>query len=344
MTASHHKLISQSSLFDAAWYLSRYPDVAASPWDPVTHYLRVGGLLGRDPSAGFSTRWYLAAYPDVAQAGMNPLVHYLRHGQGEGRRPVPLLAQEWESRLWQGVCETVCLGALRQRLDGENQDESFYAAWALARWYAWQESWAAAGEVLAHVRGLSGAIPAHPGPRLLEVEALIRSHALSKARTCLDDLMADLPEYHDACLAMANLLAADAGHASHGAMDDRRLEWINRPWQRAGLAWVVPRDAGAALSIDNLSATVRTCTSSSVSSMTGDTPLVSVIMPVFNAGERLVTALRSLAEQTHDRLEVWVVDDASTDDSARIAQAFARTDPRFKVLVQPENGGAYPGP
>jgi hypothetical protein len=73
-------------LFDAAWYLVTYPDVAAAGVNPLEHYLRHGAAEGRDPGPLFSTRWYLEAYPDVAAAGVNPLEHYLRRGAAEGRR------------------------------------------------------------------------------------------------------------------------------------------------------------------------------------------------------------------------------------------------------------------
>lgn len=75
-------------LFDAGYYLSQNPDVAASGMNPLDHYNRYGWREGRDPSARFSTSGYLAANPDIAAAGMNPLDHFLHHGIYEGRSPV----------------------------------------------------------------------------------------------------------------------------------------------------------------------------------------------------------------------------------------------------------------
>lgn len=83
------ELLTQSTLFDAAWYLSNNPDVAKSGEDPVVHYLQYGGREGRDPSENFSSTRYLEENADVRKAGMNPLVHYLRHGAREGRRAIP---------------------------------------------------------------------------------------------------------------------------------------------------------------------------------------------------------------------------------------------------------------
>lgn len=80
-------LINASGLFDNAWYLAQYPDVADSDMSPVEHYLWYGAAEGRNPAPGFDTHYYLEANPDVAAAGMNPLVHYINKGRGEGRRP-----------------------------------------------------------------------------------------------------------------------------------------------------------------------------------------------------------------------------------------------------------------
>src|SRR5271157_786159 len=79
------RLLSRSTLFDAAWYLANNPDVAQAGVDPITHYLQYGAHEGRDPSESFNTSRYLENYPDVRQAGVNPLVHYLLRGAAEGR-------------------------------------------------------------------------------------------------------------------------------------------------------------------------------------------------------------------------------------------------------------------
>jgi cellulose synthase/poly-beta-1,6-N-acetylglucosamine synthase-like glycosyltransferase len=52
----------------------------------------------------------------------------------------------------------------------------------------------------------------------------------------------------------------------------------------------------------------------------------------------LAEALASLSAQTLEELEVVVVDDGSTDESAEIAEAHAERDRRFRVLMQPRAG------
>ena len=77
--------IEASGLFDAAWYLDRYTDVAEIGMDPLDHYIWLGHRLGRNPGPNFDAAAYLDRYRDVANTGYNPLLHYLRYGKGENR-------------------------------------------------------------------------------------------------------------------------------------------------------------------------------------------------------------------------------------------------------------------
>ena len=76
-----------AALFDPAWYLAQYPDVAAAGVNPFVHYMTAGWREGRDPSALFHTAYYLNQNPDVAAAGINPLAHFATNGWTEGRDP-----------------------------------------------------------------------------------------------------------------------------------------------------------------------------------------------------------------------------------------------------------------
>lgn len=66
-------------------------------------------------------------------------------------------------------------------------------------------------------------------------------------------------------------------------------------------------------------------------------PLVSVIVPVFNAGQRLEECLQSLFAQTLREIEIIAVDDGSTDGSARLLSDAAGA--RLRVLTLGENRG-----
>ncbi|MGW7093704.1 bifunctional glycosyltransferase/CDP-glycerol:glycerophosphate glycerophosphotransferase [Streptomyces sp. NPDC054874] len=67
-------------------------------------------------------------------------------------------------------------------------------------------------------------------------------------------------------------------------------------------------------------------------------PLLSVVVPVHNVEAYLEDCLRSVADQTLEAIEVVMVDDGSTDGSARIAAEFAARDSRFR-LVRQRNAG-----
>ena len=77
-------------LFDPAFYLRKYPDVAAAGVNPLCHYLKHGAAELRQPHPLFDPGFYLDRNPDIRRAGVNPLVHYVRHGAAEDRKPLPL--------------------------------------------------------------------------------------------------------------------------------------------------------------------------------------------------------------------------------------------------------------
>ena len=67
-------------------------------------------------------------------------------------------------------------------------------------------------------------------------------------------------------------------------------------------------------------------------------PLVSIIVPVYNAQKGLSRCLESICSQTYQELEIIVLNDGSTDDSLAICEQFRTKDPRI-VVVDKENEG-----
>ena len=61
--------------------------------------------------------------------------------------------------------------------------------------------------------------------------------------------------------------------------------------------------------------------------------LVTCVIPVFNGERFLAASLESILAQSYSNLEVLVMDDASDDRSAEIAERFAARDPRVKSVV-----------
>lgn len=69
-----------------------------------------------------------------------------------------------------------------------------------------------------------------------------------------------------------------------------------------------------------------------------NTPLVSVIIPLYNGEKYLVEAIISIIHQTYSNLEIIVVNDGSKDHSREIIEDFAKKDSRIKVINQKNTG------
>ena len=68
------------------------------------------------------------------------------------------------------------------------------------------------------------------------------------------------------------------------------------------------------------------------------TPLISVVLPVYNKTEYLPDCMDTLLNQTYTNLEILLVDDGSTDGSAALCDAYAERDHRVRALHK-INGG-----
>ena len=68
------------------------------------------------------------------------------------------------------------------------------------------------------------------------------------------------------------------------------------------------------------------------------TPLISVIVPVYNAEDYLRYCIDSILQQSYTNLEVILVDDGAKDSSPAICDEYATQDSRVTVIHQ-ENGG-----
>ncbi len=66
-------------------------------------------------------------------------------------------------------------------------------------------------------------------------------------------------------------------------------------------------------------------------------PLVSVIIPAFNAQEYLTEAVNSIKQQTYNNLEILIIDDGSTDSTHDVAQKLALSDSRITLYTNEEN-------
>lgn len=67
-------------------------------------------------------------------------------------------------------------------------------------------------------------------------------------------------------------------------------------------------------------------------------PIVSVIIPVYNAQHHIASAIRSVLSQAPDDLQLILINDGSRDNSLTICRKFAQADPRILVIDQKNTG------
>ena len=69
-----------------------------------------------------------------------------------------------------------------------------------------------------------------------------------------------------------------------------------------------------------------------------NTPLISVIIPVYNLEKEIAKTLDSVCAQTYDNLQIIIVNDGSRDGSLNVCREYAQKDERI-VLIDKANGG-----
>ena len=69
-------------------------------------------------------------------------------------------------------------------------------------------------------------------------------------------------------------------------------------------------------------------------------PKVAVILPVFNTERYPPECLRSILEQKYQELDVFAVNDESTDNSRAILEESSRRDPRVHIIDQKNSGAS----
>lgn len=213
------------------------------------------------------------------------------------------------------------------------------ALWELALWHLNQPGKPAAEAALRYLDVLES-LPGTKSPRALRhvmyVEALLRAERWQEACAKALAFADKRPSDPNVLLTCANVFArATKENVPHADAAALQLQWINRAMQKTGLEPLTLRDPAAGVNIDNLA--VRLPENAGIPSG----PLVTVIVPVFNAAERIRTALDALCAQTWRNLEILVVDDCSTDNTCTLVEEYSEKDARVRLIRAPENRGPY---
>src|SRR5258708_7758904 len=69
-----------------------------------------------------------------------------------------------------------------------------------------------------------------------------------------------------------------------------------------------------------------------------DRPLVSITMPTFNRAHLVRLAIDAILGQTYTNLELIIVNDGSRDNTREVLDAYARQDPRVRVIHKENEG------
>lgn len=82
-----YELLLKSKLFNANYYLEKYPDIKEAKMDPLEHYIVAGDMEGREPNWFFRPAWYrIQVGPTIGKT--NTLVHYILAGDKLNMQPV----------------------------------------------------------------------------------------------------------------------------------------------------------------------------------------------------------------------------------------------------------------
>ena len=76
-----------------------------------------------------------------------------------------------------------------------------------------------------------------------------------------------------------------------------------------------------------------------MTSISNNSPLISVVMPLYNCESYVGDSILSVINQTFTNWELIICDDCSTDNSYSIAQSFSIIDARIKVIKNDVNSG-----
>lgn len=69
-------------------------------------------------------------------------------------------------------------------------------------------------------------------------------------------------------------------------------------------------------------------------------PLVSVIVPIYNAQKHIARCVESIRKQSYSNLEILLVNDGSKDVSLQVCEMYAKVDPRILLVDKPNSGVA----
>lgn len=130
----------------------------------------------------------------------------------------------------------------------------------------------------------------------------------------------------------SSLIRLNAIQAEHGAISSAWLEELNALYVDNRYSAVHLKDSLSAKPLDRLESKIDPIDNG---------PLVSVIIPTYQGGPHLLTAVKSLLHQSWQNLEILIVDDGSGPAYRVFLEEASKLSPKVRVLRQENNLGAY---
>ncbi|MEA1052134.1 glycosyltransferase family 2 protein [Lamprobacter modestohalophilus] len=354
-----------SNRFDSRWYLEQYPDVQAAGMNPLLHFLRHGYGEGRLPRALRAMTWHerlwSSATPEEEALARQELERLLKPAEDNDQEAS---AAAWSLGRWYAWLEQWTDAArvmahfrrIAQPLPGHLAPHLLDLD-ALIRIEALTNAQARLDALLerspnhpdlclvaANLLGAQARAQGQPAPMHAQLEWINRPYLAQGLETL--HIMPDLHGMNDPYvlerkpgpdpelapeIETKTGLSIDRLHTQAGPTSQpkhrakHRLRHQRETPARQKQRW--PR--WFAQSTHDKARSER------------EQPLVSIIVPAWNAAATVHTALESLAQQTWEAIEVIVVDDCSSDGTDAVIDRFTQRDPRFRLLRLPTNQGAY---
>lgn len=202
------------------------------------------------------------------------------------------------------------------------------AGWELATWHANQYSKDDARLCLHYITEVT---ETEKDKDLLRRATILKAECYNllqeneKGKQMLEEVRV-LGEHTDLYLAAANLEKSLS----------KRLDYINQAFQLHGTSPIVVEETDGQTRYDSIQAKHNNETTQEE-----QRAKVTIIIPAYNAENIIHTSIQSVLAQSWRNLEVFVVDDCSTDSTAAIVSEYEKKDNRVKLIQPSVNGGAY---
>ena len=327
ITEEAYRTVKQSKMVNGKWYLAEYPEWVPRAIDPVLHYLAIGWRLGLNPCKRFDNDFYLETHKAQMQPNEVPLLHYLYKGKATGnpiKRKEENVTADLAIQLWSGHSASA-LATFKDMYEDEQTEPNlrWAALWQTARWVYFCGDIEKALDFAIQMENVPTVSRLRKETVYLKAFCLLSLGRKQEAYEPLKSFATAHPNDADVHFALANALEGDT----------RRIEQINQAFAIHGFSGICRKDKSKPLSIGNV-------VGLPIPKVKGALK-VSIIMPIYSAGEQVRIAIESLLAQSYENIEIIAVDDCSPDNTFDVLKALEKEDSRIKAVQPPQNGGAY---